>query len=70
MLKPLDSFNFEAMKPLQIQNRKPIQKKTGTILQQSEILNHTTFINENEDPIEKRISPNDDAFSLDFFADY
>ena len=69
MLKPLDSFNFEAKKPLQIQNRKPIQKKTGTILQQSDFLNDT-FINENEDPIEKRTSPNDDAFSLDFFADY
>ena len=39
--KPLDSFSFEALKPIQSQNKKLVRKNTKTFLQQSANLTDT-----------------------------
>ena len=64
IVKPVDSFSLEAVKPIQSQYKKPIKKNTKTLIQQYAILNDTDTT-DNDDPIGKRIPQDDDPFNPD-----
>ena len=63
ILKLLDSFSSEAVKPFHGQFRKPIKENTKPLLQQPAILNDTD-ISDNDYPIEIKIQQKDDHFPL------
>ena len=60
-VKPLVSVSFEAVKPFQSPNKKPIRKSTNTIIQQSPILEDT----DNDDLFGKKTPQKDHPFSPD-----
>ena len=53
IIKTLDSFPFEAVKPFYSLFKKPIKNHTKTVLQYSTILNDLE-ITDNDDPIENK----------------
>ena len=55
IIDPLDWISIEAAKTLQQQYKKPINKNTQALLQQSTILNDSDITN-NDDPIEKKVT--------------
>ena len=67
IIDPLDWISFEAAKTLQLQYKKPINKNTQTLFQQSAILNDSDITN-NDDPIEKTLPQNGDVFSPDLLS--
>ena len=48
--KPLDSFSFQSIVPLESKYKKPTKKEAKSLLQQSTILNDTVILDDEDEP--------------------
>ena len=65
VVKPLQSFSFKSITPVQTKFKTPIKKNNKTLHQQSLLLNDTDITSDDEDHIYTRIPKSDSSFLHD-----
>ena len=65
VVKPLQSFSFKYVTPIQSKFKTPIEKNNKTLHQQSFLPNDTDITSDDEDHIYSRIPKYDSSFSTD-----